>query len=83
MGQAAWATNGDSLEGIGAVSEALGGTGVAAPQDGLTAIVNNPAGSGLHAGRGKSGSDGGADAVPAGGERQDHDAGRDLVRRQR
>jgi long-chain fatty acid transport protein len=44
MGQAAWATNGDSLEGVGAVSEALGGTGVAAPQDGLTAIVNNPAG---------------------------------------
>ena len=42
--QAAFATNGDSLEGIGAVSEALGGTGVAAPQDGLTAIVNNPAG---------------------------------------
>jgi long-chain fatty acid transport protein len=41
---AARATNGDSLEGIGAVSEALGGTGVAAPQDGLTAIVNNPAG---------------------------------------
>ena len=44
IGAAAWATNGDSLEGIGAVSEALGGTGVAAPQDGLTAIVNNPAG---------------------------------------
>ncbi len=44
FGQMAFATNGDSLEGIGAVSEALGGTGVAAPQDGLTAIVNNPAG---------------------------------------
>lgn len=44
VGQAAWATNGDSLEGIGAISEALGGTGVAAPQDGLTALVNNPAG---------------------------------------
>jgi long-chain fatty acid transport protein len=42
--QAAFATNGDSLEGIGAISEALGGTGIAAPQDGLTAIVNNPAG---------------------------------------
>ncbi|MBW7907477.1 MAG: outer membrane protein transport protein [Kiritimatiellae bacterium] len=40
----AWATNGDSLEGIGAISSALGGTGVAAPQDGLTALVNNPAG---------------------------------------
>lgn len=39
----ALATNGDSLEGVGAISEALGGTGVAAPQDALTAIVNNPA----------------------------------------
>lgn len=39
----ALATNGDSLEGIGAVSGAMGGTGVAAPQDGLSAIVNNPA----------------------------------------
>lgn len=44
MPVAAMATNGDSLEGIGTVSEALGGTGVAAPQDGLTAIVNNPSG---------------------------------------
>lgn len=44
LAQAAFATNGDSLEGIGAVSESLGGTGIAAPQDGLTAIVNNPAG---------------------------------------
>lgn len=44
LAQTAFATNGDSLEGVGAVSEALGGTGVAAPQDGLTAIVNNPAG---------------------------------------
>ena len=42
--QGAFATNGDNLEGIGAVSEALGGTGVAAPQDGLSAVVNNPAG---------------------------------------
>ncbi len=39
-----FATNGDIMEGIGAVSEALGGTGVAAPQDSLTALVNNPAG---------------------------------------
>lgn len=37
------ATNGDILEGIGAISEALGGTGVAAPQDPITALVNNPA----------------------------------------
>ena len=45
--QTGLAANGDSLEGIGAVSEALGGTGVAAPQDGLTAMVNNPAGLGF------------------------------------
>ncbi|MFA5688226.1 MAG: outer membrane protein transport protein [Kiritimatiellales bacterium] len=38
------ATNGDILEGIGAVSGGMGGTGVAAPQDGISAIVNNPAG---------------------------------------
>ena len=44
LAPASRATNGDSLEGIGAVSESLGGTGVAAAQDGLTAIVNNPAG---------------------------------------
>jgi long-chain fatty acid transport protein len=37
-------TNGDKLEGIGAVSGAMGGTGVAAPQDNLSAVVNNPAG---------------------------------------
>ncbi len=44
VARVAQATNGDNLEGVGTVSEALGGTGVAAPQDGLTAIVNNPAG---------------------------------------
>lgn len=40
----AYATNGDNLEGIGPVSVALGGTGVAAPQDPLSATVVNPAG---------------------------------------
>lgn len=39
-----FATNGDIMEGVGAVSEALGGTGVATPQDSLSALVNNPAG---------------------------------------
>lgn len=39
-----WATNGDNLIGIGPVDRALGGTGVAAPQDSLTAIFGNPAG---------------------------------------
>ncbi len=38
------ATNGDNLEGVGAISESMGGVGVAAPQDGITALVNNPAG---------------------------------------
>ncbi len=40
---AAMATNGDFLEGVGATSQALGGTGVAAPRDGVSALVNNPA----------------------------------------
>ncbi|MCB1069191.1 MAG: outer membrane protein transport protein [Verrucomicrobia bacterium] len=39
-----WATNGDNLIGIGPVDRALGGTGIAAPQDSLTAIFGNPAG---------------------------------------
>lgn len=40
----AWATNGDNLIGIGPVSRAMGGVGVAAPQDSITAIFQNPAG---------------------------------------
>ncbi len=40
----AWATNGDNLIGIGPVDRAMGGTGVASPQDSLTAIFVNPAG---------------------------------------
>jgi long-chain fatty acid transport protein len=42
----AYATNGDLLEAIGATSGGMGGVGVAAPQDGLSAMVNNPAGLG-------------------------------------
>lgn len=38
------ATNGDNLIGIGPVSRAMGGVGVAAPQDSITAIFQNPAG---------------------------------------
>ncbi|MBU0676868.1 MAG: outer membrane protein transport protein [Verrucomicrobia bacterium] len=38
------ATNGDNLIGVGPVSRSLGGVGVAAPQDSLTAIFGNPAG---------------------------------------
>lgn len=39
----AWATNGDYLIGIGPISRALGGTGVAAPQDAISAVFSNPA----------------------------------------
>jgi len=38
-----WATNGDFLIGIGPISRALGGTGVAAPQDAISAVFSNPA----------------------------------------
>ncbi len=37
------ATNGDSLIGIGPISRAMGGVGVAAPQDGISAVFANPA----------------------------------------
>ena len=40
---AALATNGDILIGIGPISRALGGTGVAAPQDSISATFSNPA----------------------------------------
>jgi long-chain fatty acid transport protein len=40
----AWATNGTNLIGIGPVSRGMGGTGVAAPQDAISAIFANPAG---------------------------------------
>jgi long-chain fatty acid transport protein len=39
----AFATNGDNLIGIGPISRALGGTGVAAPQDAISAVFANPA----------------------------------------
>lgn len=39
----AMATNGDNLIGVGPVSRAMGGVGVAAPQDSITAIFVNPA----------------------------------------
>lgn len=37
------ATNGDNLIGIGPISRALGGTGIAAPQDAISAVFSNPA----------------------------------------
>ena len=39
----AQATNGDALIGIGPISRAMGGAGVAAPQDAISAIFANPA----------------------------------------
>ena len=40
----AFATNGDNLIGIGPISRAMGGVGVAAPQDSISAVFANPAG---------------------------------------
>ncbi|HVP79376.1 MAG TPA: outer membrane protein transport protein [Thermodesulfobacteriota bacterium] len=43
MGGIANATNGDNLIGIGPVARAMGGTGIAAPQDSISAVFTNPA----------------------------------------
>ncbi len=40
---AALATNGDSLIGVGPISRAMGGVGIAAPQDAISAVFSNPA----------------------------------------
>ena len=40
----AHATNGDNLIGVGPTSRAMGGTGIAAPLDAISAIFSNPAG---------------------------------------
>lgn len=39
----AMATNGDNLMGIGPISRAMGGVGIAAPQDAISAVFANPA----------------------------------------
>lgn len=39
----ALATNGDMLIGVGPISRAMGGTGIAAPQDAISAVFANPA----------------------------------------
>ncbi len=39
----AMATNGDNLMGIGPISRAMGGVGIAAPQDAIGAVFSNPA----------------------------------------
>ncbi len=40
----AFATNGDNLISIGPISRAMGGVGIAAPQDAISAVFSNPAG---------------------------------------
>jgi long-chain fatty acid transport protein len=39
----ALATNGDNLIGVGPISRAMGGVGIAAPQDAISAVFSNPA----------------------------------------
>ncbi|MDY0191166.1 MAG: outer membrane protein transport protein [Desulfuromonas sp.] len=41
--QTVFATNGDNLIGVGPVSRAMGGVGIAAPQDAISATFSNPA----------------------------------------
>ena len=44
LSPAAFATNGTQLIGIGPTSRAMGGVGIAAPQDAISAVFANPAG---------------------------------------
>ena len=39
----ALATNGDNLIGIGPIARSMGGVGIAAPQDAISAVFANPA----------------------------------------
>jgi long-chain fatty acid transport protein len=39
----AQATNGDNLMSIGPISRAIGGVGIASPQDAISAVFSNPA----------------------------------------
>ena len=39
----ALATNGDNLIGVGPISRAMGGVGIASPQDAISAVFSNPA----------------------------------------
>ena len=43
MSPAVWATNGTNLIGVGPISRAMGGVGIAAPQDAIGAVFANPA----------------------------------------
>ncbi|HBW22712.1 MAG: hypothetical protein A2X28_01640 [Elusimicrobia bacterium GWA2_56_46] len=44
LSSSGFATNGTNLIGVGPTSRAMGGTGIAAPQDAISAIFSNPAG---------------------------------------
>ena len=44
LSPAAFATNGQQLIGIGPTSRSMGGVGIAAPQDAISAVFSNPAG---------------------------------------
>ena len=44
LSPAAFATNGTQLIGIGPTSRSMGGVGIAAPQDAISAVFSNPAG---------------------------------------
>jgi long-chain fatty acid transport protein len=39
----AFATNGDNMTGVGPIANSMGGVGIAAPQDAITAVFANPA----------------------------------------
>src|SRR5210317_424730 len=43
LSTSALATNGDNLIGVGPISRAMGGVGIAAPQDAISAVFANPA----------------------------------------
>ncbi|MCG6551458.1 MAG: hypothetical protein L7F77_03960 [Candidatus Magnetominusculus sp. LBB02] len=43
LSMAAFATNGDNLIGVGPISRAMGGVGIASPQDTITSLNANPA----------------------------------------
>ena len=43
LSPSAFATNGDNLIGVGPVSRAMGGVGIASPQDPISAVFANPA----------------------------------------
>jgi len=42
LSSTALATNGDNLIGVGPISRAMGGVGIAAPQDAISAVFSNP-----------------------------------------